>query len=75
MRINSVTLRIDNFDNAAMVEDRAGEVARLLRDVANRVEEMGVVNAMEGTRLRDSNGNVVGLCGCDWDTDDNNPPV
>lgn len=70
MIVNKVTLTIDNFDNAAMVDDRSGEVARMLRQMADRVEEYGVVNAFEGRRLMDSNGNRVGLCECDWDEGD-----
>ena len=70
MIVNKASLTIDNFDNAAMVDDRSGEVARMLRQLADRVEEYGVVNAFEGRRLMDSNGNQVGLCECDWDEGD-----
>lgn len=70
MIVNKVTLTIDNFDNAAMVDDRSGEVARVLRQLADRVEEYGVINAFEGRRLMDSNGNRVGLCECDWGDED-----
>ncbi len=70
MRVNSISLTIDNFDNQAMVDDRSGEVARMLRQLADRVDEYGVVNAFEGTRLKDYNGNTVGECECDWDDGD-----
>ena len=60
-------LTVSNFDNAAMVDNRSGEVARMLRQMADRVESEGVVNAFEGRYLVDSNGNKVGLCECDWD--------
>lgn len=70
MRVNRVSLTIDNFDNAAMVDDRSGEVSRMLRELAKRVDEYGVVNAFEGRRLMDSNGNLVGECECDWDEGD-----
>lgn len=66
MDVREITLTIDNFDNAAMVDDRTGEVVRILRGLADRVEEYGVVNAFEGRRLMDSNGNAVGKCDCQW---------
>lgn len=42
-------------ENAAMVDDAAGEVARMLREVATRVED-----GAEAGALLDSNGNRVG---------------
>ena len=74
MIVNKVILTIDNFNNAAMVDDRSGEVARMLREMANRVESDGVVNAFEGRYLKDTNGNTVGLCDCDWSEDDEGYP-
>lgn len=70
MIVNKATLTINNFDNAAMVDNQRGEVARMLRQMADRVEEYGVVNAFEGRYLMDSNGNKVGICGCVWEEDD-----
>ncbi len=70
MIVNSISLRIRTFDNAAMQEDRTAEVCRILRELADRTEENGVVNAFDGTRLRDSNGNTVGHCTCDWEEGD-----
>lgn len=70
MRVKKVTLTIDNFDNAAMVDDRSGEVTRMLRQIADRVELDGVVNACDDRYLNDSNGNTVGIVECDWDEDD-----
>lgn len=70
MNVNSISLSITNFDNAAMVEDRSGEVSRILRELADRVDNYGVVNAFDGTRLKDYNGNSVGECECDWDEGD-----
>ncbi len=70
MKINRIALEIDNFDNAAMQEDRTSEVSRILRELANRVEQYGVVNAFEGTHLRDYNGNGVGFCECDWEEEE-----
>jgi hypothetical protein len=46
-----------NLDNAAM--DRIG-VAEILRDLASKVESGA---AVVGTKLRDSNGNIVGYVG------------
>jgi len=70
MDVREITLTIDNFDNAAMVDDRSGEVVRILLGLVDRVEQYGVVNAFEGRLLMDSNGNVVGECDCQWDEGD-----
>lgn len=47
--------------NAAFEDDFAGEVARILRDLANHVEALSP-NAMTtlAVRLHDINGNAVG---------------
>jgi hypothetical protein len=70
MIVNSISLRIRTFDNAAMQEDCTAEVCRILRQLADRTEEYGVVNAFESTILTDSNGNTVGHCTCDWEEGD-----
>lgn len=71
MRINSVTLTIDNFDNAAMVDDPAGEVARILTELAERLDGgASVYDVFDGPSVRDTNGNRVGKCECDYDDDD-----
>jgi hypothetical protein len=67
MIVNSISLRITNFDNGAMQDHRTSEVCRILRELADCVERNGVVNAFDGTRLRDYNGNSVGYCECDWE--------
>ena len=70
MKVNAFALQIDNFDNQAMVSDRTGEVCRILRELADRIEENGVPNA-DGVRLMDSNGQSVGevSVGIDFDKD------
>lgn len=45
--------------NAAFAEDGHSEIARLLRDVADKIATHGVVTN-EVHRLRDVNGNAVG---------------
>jgi len=55
----SLTFRIDN---AAFVEDPAAEVARILRDVAGKVERGEGFTAGDAHMrpIRDSNGNRIG---------------
>ena len=57
-----ILLEINNFDNASMEENAEAEVSRILRKMADRVEEQGVANAFENRRLMDINGNQVGRC-------------
>jgi hypothetical protein len=57
-----ITLEINNFDNDAMAENPQLEVSRILRKMADRVENEGVENAFENRRLMDINGNQVGFC-------------
>ena len=45
-------------DNAAFEDDQAGEVARILRDLADRIESLGAVPT--DSLIRDINGNQVG---------------
>lgn len=68
MRVKSMTITIDNFDNAAMVDDRSGEVCRMLRGIIKSIEEYGVPNA-DGMRLKDTNGNTVGTVSVDFEED------
>ena len=68
MNVRTFTLSIDNFDNAAMQEDRSGEVARILREVADSIEVDGVPH-QDGKRLRDVNGNQMGGVSVLWDED------
>lgn len=45
-------------DNAAFVGDPQAEIARSLRDLADRLERIGLE---DGFRVRDANGNHVGV--------------
>lgn len=58
-RFESVQISIDEFGHSAMVENYNGEVARMLRELAARIDEYGLMN-IDGVYLRDSNGNTVG---------------
>lgn len=51
----SFTATINSLGNSAFGDDREAEVARLLREVAKRVED----GAESGT-IKDINGNTVG---------------
>lgn len=68
MQVNSFTLTITNFDNSAMVDDRSGEVSRMLREIADSIDEYGIPH-QDGSNLVDSNGNRVGNVTVDWDED------
>lgn len=49
------------MDNAAFDDDAALELARILRELADRIEQDGL-DSGEPIRLRDVNGNTVGQC-------------
>jgi len=59
MKVKSLTITIDNFDNAAMVDAPNFEVSHMLRVLSNRIRSNGVTDC-EDARLRDTNGNTVG---------------
>lgn len=68
MRVNSVTIKINEFGHDAMVNDRSGEVSRILRELADRLDRGdGIVSNFDGLYLRDSNGNDVGEVEVDWE--------
>ena len=69
MVVRKMTVVIQEFDNAAMVDDRTGEVVRMLTELASQIQEYGVVNA-DGVWLRDINGNAVGSVSVEWDDDE-----
>jgi len=49
------------MDNAAFDEGGKGyELARILRDLADKVQETHSFNENDDTKLRDGNGNTVG---------------
>lgn len=68
MEVNSVTIRISEFGNDSMQENRTAEVSRILRELADRLDRGdGIVSNFDGLRLMDSNGNQVGEIEVDWD--------
>ena len=66
MKVNKLTIVIDHYDHAAMTDDRTGETCRILREIVSKIEEYGVPNA-DGSYLKDSNGNHVGLVSVDFE--------
>ena len=69
MKVNSLEIEIDKFDDDAMFEDRTGEVCRILRELASRIEEYGIPH-VDGCYLKDTNGNTVGNVSVDWEEDE-----
>lgn len=53
-----ITIKIKT-DNAAFAEESGTEVARILRDLAARIEGRDILPG-ESIALRDTNGNTVG---------------
>ena len=47
-------------DNDAFAEDLTGEIARILRETAARVERDGMADADFYQTIRDANGNDIG---------------
>ena len=58
--IETVTIRITNFDNAAMAVDPPEAVMTILKDVIAKIEQNGCLEELDGMALMDSNGNRVG---------------
>lgn len=58
-----------NIDNAAFTDDEAGEIVRILRDVADRIDanDPGALTSNECEHIRDVNGNHVGEYGVQHD--------
>lgn len=55
-------LIIESLDNDAFQDGNQGyEVARILRKFADQIEEYGV-ESVNGSPVRDINGNSVGVC-------------
>lgn len=60
MDISSIEFNLNiESGNAAIVENGGRDIARILKDVANQIEENGIAN-VEGLYLFDYNGNNVG---------------
>lgn len=49
-----------NTDNEAFSDNQGGEVSRILRDLADSLEEAALIGSDFTTKLRDYNGNTVG---------------
>jgi hypothetical protein len=47
-------------DNAAFEDDSCAEVARILRALASRIEQQGMITDCDGFAVIDSNGNTIG---------------
>jgi hypothetical protein len=69
VKVNSLTITIDNFDNAAMVDDRSGEVIRILESLVDQIGDYGIPN-LDGKRLKDFNGNTVGSVAVEFENDE-----
>ena len=65
MVVHKLSIVIDNFGDAAMVDDRTAETCRVLRELVDSMEDYGIPNA-NGAYLRDSNGNYIGLVYVDF---------
>lgn len=69
MKTNNLTIEFNEFDHAAMVDDPTGEVVRVLNQLAAQIREYGIPN-VDGSRLKDTNGNNIGSVSVDLDEDD-----
>lgn len=58
-QLNKMRIEIHNTDGSAFQDDKAGELARILRDIAEKIED-----GFDGGICRDYNGNKVG----EWST-------
>lgn len=52
-----------SMDNDAFVDNQTGETARILRNLADRIDGHPHFSAGHDQALRDINGNEVGFCG------------
>ena len=69
MQVNRLEIVFTSFDDAAMTDDRSGEVVRILQNVINQIKDYGVPN-LDGKYLKDSNGNRVGRIEVGFTEDD-----
>jgi hypothetical protein len=51
------------MDNDAFVDNQTGETARILQELAKRIDGHPSFSAGHDQSLRDINGNEVGFCG------------
>lgn len=64
------TFRLElNIDHASFADDEAGEIVRILRDVAERIDANGpgALTSNECERIRDVNGTYCGVYGVQHD--------
>jgi len=54
-----ITIKI-NTENAAFTDDEGRETARILHNLADRIEDSQKLDERDGFLLRDINGNTVG---------------
>lgn len=48
------------MDNAAFEENQGGELSRILRALADTIDDLSALSSHDNTRLMDRNGNHVG---------------
>lgn len=60
MKVTGLVIRVDDFDTEAMQNERTDEMVRILQGLLNQIAEYGVPNA-DGMRLKDSDGEDVGI--------------
>lgn len=67
MDIEEIRIRI-KCDDDAIANDSRGEITQILQGMIDHINDVGVVSALEGRRLFDSNGVCVGECevAVDW---------
>lgn len=58
--IESVVIRVESYDNAAMADDPNGATVGLLKKLILDIERQGL-EELDGVRLLDENGNAVGF--------------
>ena len=63
MRVNNLVLQITDFERIQL--NRTEEVVRILRELADSIDEYGVVNA-DGMYLKDSDGVEIGVVDVEW---------
>ena len=71
----NITITI-NTDNAAFEDDPSSEVARILRQLIDRLTRGAAADDLQeadGIKLRDINGNMVGSVSVEEDEDEDDP--
>lgn len=65
-KIDSVKIEFDT-DNAAFEDDARPEISRILRELANKVDEADFFELISVHRIWDVNGNMIGHFEVDGD--------